>query len=117
MIKVIDWIKESREIITSHLNLHEPCIERGGNSTNHRGVLAQYLDTDFPKGYGIDLCHACHNGECSNPKHMYWGTRKENVADAKSQGKHKSPWEYSVEKFGYEEACRINKENGKSLNL
>lgn len=117
MKKVADWIKESREVRTEHLDLRTPCIERGGNSTNHRGVLAEYLNTDFPKGSGIDLCHACHNGNCSNPKHLYWGTRKENVADARSQGAHKNPWENTIEKYGYEEACRINKENGHSLNL
>ena len=108
MIKVSDWIKQSREERTKHLDLSTECVERGGNSTNHRGVLAQYLDTDFPKGIGVDLCDACHNGSCSNPKHMYWGTRKENVADARSQGTHKSPWDNLVAKYGYEEACKIN---------
>jgi hypothetical protein len=108
MLKVKEWINESREIRTQHLDLSTECIERGGNSTNHRGVLAQFLDTDFPKGVGIDLCHACHNSNCSNPRHMYWGTRKENVADAKSQGKHKNPWENKVNKYGYEDACKMN---------
>lgn len=107
MIIVSEWINESREIRTKHLDLDSPCIERGGNSTNHRGVLAEYLNTDFPNK--IDLCHACHNGLCSNPKHLYWGTRKENVADAKSQGAHKNPFEHSVAKHGYEKACELNK--------
>jgi hypothetical protein len=113
MIQITEWIKESRDIRTSHLDLSQPCIERGGNSTNHRGVLAQYLNTNFPKGIGIDLCHACNNGECSNPQHLYWGTRKENVADARLNGTHKSPFENVVAKYGYEEACNINKLNGK----
>lgn len=117
MLAVKEWIKQSREVRTAHLDLSEPCIERGGNSTNHRGVLAQFLNTDFPKGVGVDLCHACHNGECSNPRHLYWGTRKENVQDSKNNGTWKSPWQYTVEKYGYEEACRMNKENGKSLKL
>ena len=39
---------------------------------------------------------------------MYWGTRKENVADARSQGKHKNPWENMVNKYGYEDACKMN---------
>jgi hypothetical protein len=79
MILVEDWIKESRENRTAHLQLDEACIERGGNSTVHRGVLAQYLNTNLPSK--VDLCHACHNDKCSNPKHLYWGTRKENVND------------------------------------
>ena len=106
MKKVEEWINESREVRTSHLDLAEPCIERGGNSTVHRGVLAQYLDTNLPSK--VDLCHACHNDKCSNPKHLYWGTRKENIQDAKDNGTWKSPWENLVEKYGYEEACRMN---------
>ena len=65
-----------------HINLLESCIERGGNSTNHKGVLAQFLDTTIPYGTKILLCHACNNAKCSNPKHLYWGTPKENVEDA-----------------------------------
>ena len=70
----------------SHIDLCEECIERGGNSTNHKGVLAQYLNTDIPYGTKYLLCHACHNGKCSNPKHLYWGTPKENVEDATAAG-------------------------------
>jgi hypothetical protein len=106
MILVENWINESREVRTRHLDLTEPCIERGGNSTVHRGVLAQYLDTNLPTK--VDLCHACHNDKCSNPKHLYWGTRKENVQDAKDNGTWKSPWDALVAKYGYEEACKIN---------
>lgn len=65
MILVEEWIKESRDNRTAHLDMSEPCIERGGNSTVHRGVLAQYLDTNVPNK--IDLCHNCGNGKCSNP--------------------------------------------------
>lgn len=112
MILVEDWIKESRENRTQHLDLTEPCIERGGNSTVHRGVLAQYLDTNLPTK--VDLCHACHNDKCSNPKHLYWGTRKENVQDAKDNGTWKSPWDNLVEKYGYEKACEMNSHKMKS---
>ena len=104
MILVENWITEAREVRTQHLELTEPCIERGGNSTVHRGVLAQYLSTNLPSK--VDLCHACHNDKCSNPKHLYWGTRKENVQDAKNNGTWKSPWDATVEKYGYEEACK-----------
>ena len=113
MILVEDWIKESRENRTAHLQLDEACIERGGNSTVHRGVLAQYLNTNLPSK--VDLCHACHNDKCSNPKHLYWGTRKENVNDMMVNGTWKSPWELSVEKYGYEEARKINGRGDKSI--
>jgi hypothetical protein len=93
-----------------HLDLNDRCKERGGNSTNHRGVLAQYLDTPI-YGRPADLCHACHNDKCSNPKHLYWGTRKENTQDAINNGTFKPVFERMVEKYGYEEACRMNKKN------
>lgn len=69
MIEVADFIFRSREERRTHLNLDEPCCERGGNSTNHKGVLAQYLNTTIPSGR-ILLCHACNNAKCSNPKHL-----------------------------------------------
>ena len=89
-----EWVTDSREARTAHLDMSEPCIERGGNSTVHRGVLAQYLGTNIPNK--IDLCHNCGNGKCSNPKHLYWGTRKENVEDAKRHGSWKTGWEKMV---------------------
>ena len=110
MILVEEWIAESREARTAHLDMSEPCIERGGNSTVHRGVLAQYLGTNMPANMPdkIDLCHNCGNGKCSNPKHLYWGTRKENSEDAKRHGTWASPWDRLVEKYGYAEACAMN---------
>lgn len=104
--------KEQKER-QDHLDLNDECKERGGNSTNHRGVLAQYLDTPI-YGRPADLCHACHNDKCSNPKHLYWGTRKENVQDARDNGTFKTPWESMVEKYGYEEACKMQARGDKS---
>ena len=79
--------KETKSERQKHLNLEEPCLERGGNSTNHKGVLAEFLNTTIPHGSkGAFLCNACNNGKCSNPKHLYWGTPKENVDDAIKDG-------------------------------
>ena len=113
MILVEQWITESRDVRTKHLCLEESCIERGGNSTVHRGVLAQYLDTNMPSK--IDLCHACHNEKCSNPRHLYWGTRSENIQDARDNGTWRSPWDRLVEKYGYEEACKRNSRKGNTF--
>lgn len=104
MILVEKWILESLESRTAHVDMTEPCIERGGNSTVHRGTLAQYLGTNIPEK--IDLCHYCGNGKCSNPNHLYWGTRKENIEDSKRHGTWVNGWDKLVEKLGGIEAAR-----------
>ena len=109
MIDITEFINRSREERRAHLQLDEPCCERGGNSTNHKGVLAEYLGSTIPSGR-ILLCHACNNEKCSNPRHLYWGTDKENITI--DNPNHKSPWERKVEKYGYEEACKMNSRSG-----
>jgi hypothetical protein len=67
----------------SHLDLSESCVEIGAQSKQNRALLAMYLNTTchaLGKKTGY-LCHACHNGGCSNVKHLYWGTAKENTKD------------------------------------
>ena len=117
MIDITEFILRDREERQSHLQLQEPCCERGGNSTNHKGVLAQYLNTTIPSGR-ILLCHACNNDKCSNPKHLYWGTDRENIT--LENPNHKSPWDRSVEKYGLAEArkrqARGNKSAGGKAN-
>lgn len=110
---VEEYLSISQRQRQDHLDLNTKCKERGGNSTNHRGVLAEYLDTPI-YGRPADLCHACHNDKCSNPKHLYWGTRKENVRDARNNGTFKTPWDNMVEKYGYEEACKLQARGDKS---
>lgn len=95
----------------SHLKLDDECWERGGNSTNHRGVLAQFLGTTIPAGRTI-LAHACNNEKCSNPKHLYWGTDKENITEDNPNWK--NPWERKVEKYGLQKAREMNARGDKA---
>jgi hypothetical protein len=112
MIDITEFITRGREERRAHLNLEELCCERGGNSTNHKGVLAQYLDTTIPSGR-ILLCHACNNSKCSNPKHLYWGTDYDNIIiDGTNFGTHKNPFERRVEKYGLEKARAMNSRVG-----
>ena len=114
MIDVAEFIKLSREERRSHLDLDSKCCERGGNSTNHKGVLAEFLNSTIPSGR-ILLCHACNNAKCSNPRHLYWGTDYDNtVLDGSEFGSYKSIWERCVEKHGLEEAKRLNSRGDKA---
>ena len=114
MIKLEEYIKLTKSERQKHLDLTSKCIERGGNSTNHRGVLAQFLDTDIP-GHKIVLAHGCNNQKCSNPKHLYWATHYENtVEDGTKFNTWKNPWERTVEKYGLEEAIKRNSRGDKS---
>lgn len=101
MINVSDMVRLPKQDRIAHLALDEPCIERGGNSVTHRGVLAEYLNTNIPeKSKGkICVCHACNNGKCSNPRHLYWGTYVDNNRDAFENGK-PNVYEATVKKYG-----------------
>jgi hypothetical protein len=108
MIHLKEYILLPKEIRQTHIDITAPCVDRGGNSTNHKGVLAQYINSDIPSGR-ILLCHACGNEKCSEPRHLYWGTDRENIVeDGTKFGTWKNPWERQVEKYGYEEACKRN---------
>jgi hypothetical protein len=44
----------------------------------HRGII--------PKGF--DVCHHCDNPPCWNPRHLFTGTRTDNMQDCKRKGRH-----------------------------
>lgn len=114
MIDINQYITQVLEDRQMYIDLTEECIERGGNSTIHKGVLAIFLGTTIPSGYRILLCHKCNNPKCSNPKHLYFGTPKENVTDSKNNGTWISVWDRMVSKYGYEGACKINSKGNKA---
>lgn len=110
MIPIEEYILLPLEQRQAHLRLNEPCLERGGHpkmiSVYVRGLLAHVLDTSIPTGKWILACHACNNGLCSHPNHLYWGTPRENSWDARRAGTVRTPWENAVAKHGLEEARR-----------
>ncbi len=107
MILIEEYMLLSKEKRQKHLRLDEPCLERGGDSQKHKGVLVVFLDTTFPVGRQGQLLHACGNGKCSNPRHLYWGTQKENIHDAIEHGSHTSPWYRAIAKHGLEKANKL----------
>ena len=107
MKDIYDYINLPKEERQKHLKLDEDCIERGAGSYYFKGLLAHQLDTTVPTGHKIHLCHACNNGDCGNPNHMYWGTAQENRHDQITRGTSKTIWQRTVEKHGLEKARSI----------
>lgn len=111
MKDINEYIKLPKEERQKHIRLDDPCVERGGQSMYCKGLLAHIHETTIPSGKKIHVCHACHNGACSNPNHLYWGTASENRLDASANGK-LSIWDSMVLKYGLDEARRMNSRPG-----
>lgn len=104
LIDINEYMKRPLHDRQIHLDLLEVCLERGGMSTYFKGLMAHYLNTTIPSGMKIQICHACGNAKCSNPKLLYFGTPKENYSDSVKHGTSKNPWQRAVEKYGIEVA-------------
>lgn len=106
--------EKSRKERKSMLKLDEPCHERGLKySTQLIALVAYHYNTTLPEnGNKVVVCHGCNNDKCSNPNHMYWGSKGDNKLDDYESGKQakKSPFHYLVEKYGDERAKDLHKE-------
>lgn len=101
MIEISEYMQRSRDERTSHLDLSESCGMNGGTGSNqYKGLLAYFLGTKIPTNEKVHLCHACGEARCSNVKHLYWGTPRENAADAKTHGTWSSITERTRKKHG-----------------
>lgn len=111
MIDIEEYILLPLSTRQSHLDLASPCLERGGQSMYLKGLLAHLMDTTIPSGKKIHVCHACNNGKCSNPNHLYWGTASENALDRDAFYK-KTIWDRMVDKYGLDGASALNSRKG-----
>ncbi len=56
----------------------------GKKFSAHRTAYALAID-DIPPG--LNVCHSCDNTICCNPSHLWLGTNRQNVNDAKTKGR------------------------------
>jgi hypothetical protein len=50
----------------------------------HRMALALSSGKNHPDKFA---CHRCDNPICCNPKHLFWGTHRDNMADCSAKGR------------------------------
>lgn len=58
---------------------------RAGHNITATRLMVEMLGVEIPPGF--DVCHTCDNRRCVNPKHLWLGTRSQNIQDMHDKGR------------------------------
>lgn len=85
--------------LLNNININNDCWEWKRSYTNcgygkiaheKKHLLAHRVSYEIHKGEiskGLLVCHSCDNKKCVNPDHLWLGTQKDNIQDAKQKGR------------------------------
>lgn len=62
-----------------------------GRSTTMRAHVLSLILSSGEDANGRLALHSCDNPPCCNPRHLRWGTQKDNVADMDARGRARRP--------------------------
>ena len=83
-------------------------------------VLASHVALTFsgsPRTDDLHALHSCDNDSCVNPRHLWWGTNKDNVDDMMAKGRNSRGSKHTGSKLTEESVIEIRSIRGRRNEL
>lgn len=101
------WVCDTSSAITEH-GYREVAIDRHVNGKFRDYVhRLSYEHFKGPIPNGLMVCHSCDNPPCCNPKHLFSGTRADNVRDMFTKGRGHQGENHAYAKLTEEQVLEI----------